>query len=1322
MYNKPLVAVMMLLQVVYCIAQDCSPPIVNSITAQGLNTAVSTWINVNTSSPESYIIRYNPKDISLGDQTIIGNISQESVTLTDLLPGQDYQFYIKAVCSQGESDWNGPYQFKTSIDNTTACNLNLAIRDNACPAIDNFTIIATDITANQHLESVKLIIEHPWPADLDISLVSPADQRIKLVQHQGIFTQNFGNPNNTTCDESTIFNDLACDKLMNGATTLIESFKSVDPLADLSGELNGTWTLEVCDRAAGDIGIIRQCELVFSEISCEVPDIISIDKLSENTATLTWADTLACNRILINYGPLGFNINEGTLVYIECSEANNFQIEELLPDTEYECYIANECSEMDISPFSCSYTFKTLCAKSGVVETFDNLSACSPFCLNPCDLDIQWTNTIEDDVDWISSTSIFSNETSSVDQGVFGIGEYILLQDDRDICNSSAIGTLESPCIYVLDDENNCHFHFYHYLIGNGTSITIEVINTSTLQVSSLGTITEHHGDKWNDTTIDLSEFKGKTIKLLINGTNSSADFGLVAIDQLTLLEGLDPYHPSLTYYLDDDKDGYGSTDNPVYGCLEDLPTINLAALANDCDDSNSGINPGADEQPCNGIDENCNGLTDDLAASNMAYTITNISPNTCENFNDGSITLSITGGTQPYDVIWNHDDSGTTISNLINGTYTAIIRDAVGCAITTEPITIFNIYQVPFTVLSLNNPDCLGVPNGSISIAVGLPEDEYTIQWSSGQSTTTLTALESGTYEATITTNDGCRSTLDPIQLEPNTSVLASVQFKRDVDCAGGNNGRITLAAVNGLPLNYTWEDGVVGSERAGLFAGEYTVTITDPQTNCFEVISDITIEEPDTLTYSIDNIFQNLCFDDENGAIFISVSGGTEPYSYNWSNGGFTDNILRLQGGQYQVTISDSRGCSIVSDLIDIANPDEIQITVEALGPTKCINSSNGFIDISALGGNGSLAYQWNTIPLTFTEDIIDVKSSTYSVTVVDEVGCKQVLRNIALETEGIVLSAQTSILDNVQCHGDSTAAIIAILEEGDAPYDYNWSSGTKHITNELQDTLQGLPSGSYDVTITDSSGCTSVANTINLSQPEAITHTIDSIQQVLCAFDSSGWINIDIHNAVEPITIAWSDNLGNDTLLQQLPAGEYSATVIDDNGCDYQINPITLTEPSPLTLEIEPTHVSLSSLGSIAYVIGGGSGPYSLVVNAQEEAVTGSITDLTIGDYTLIFEDNNGCILDTLITITMSSSTYNLGDQVFQISPNPTSGRVTIDTELKIDEVRVFNSSGEVLNVFDSNKQLDISSFPAGIYLLQLRFANGNTVVKKISKTSW
>ncbi len=271
-----------------------------------------------------------------------------------------------------------------------------------------------------------------------------------------------------------------------------------------------------------------------------------------------------------------------------------------------------------------------------------------------------------------------------------------------------------------------------------------------------------------------------------------------------------------------------------------------------------------------------------------------------------------------------------------------------------------------------------------------------------------------------------------------------------------GNTNGTIDLTAINGTPpYTYAWSNGATTQDLTNLSQGIYSVTVSDASP-CSKVLNNIIVGNtngPGVTETHLSSTCANA-----NGSINITVTGGTSPYIFNWSNGATTEDISGLIAATYLVTVTDVNSCAgyVTSTVLD---SNELAISVVA-GQYNC--SNQGVISANIVSGTAPYTYLWNNG--VTTNSISNVPSGNYTVTVTDALGCVQVGNNSVNNTYNfyIYLSSSSS-----NCSGNGT--VTSHVYGGVSPYNYLWSNGatTANLTSQN--------AGTYSVTVTDNIGCT-------------------------------------------------------------------------------------------------------------------------------------------------------------------------------------------------------------------------------------------------------
>jgi len=367
----------------------------------------------------------------------------------------------------------------------------------------------------------------------------------------------------------------------------------------------------------------------------------------------------------------------------------------------------------------------------------------------------------------------------------------------------------------------------------------------------------------------------------------------------------------------------------------------------------------------------------DEILANGL---ITNVA---CHGANNGSITLSPTGGTLPYTYLWNTGDTGISLSNLVPGTYSVTITDGNSCVKTesftiTEP-TVLTTSGTQVDVSTYKGSD------GSATVSASGGTAPYTYLWSNGVTGSTASGLTAGTYTVTVTDANGCTSVLDFVITQPIPLMIQSVS-QTNVSCNGGNDGTATVVVIGGnAPYTYQWSPtGGTGATATGLTAGTYSVLITEATGDA--ITETFTITEPQAILASISQKTDITCNFASNGTATVTVSGGTAPYTYFWSNGMTTATANNLNVGTYNVQVVDAKGCKATA-MVSITQPAALVLTSN-FTDISCYGQNDGSASVSVTGGVGPYTYSWSNGQVG--TGISNLAKGTYVVTITDTNNC--------------------------------------------------------------------------------------------------------------------------------------------------------------------------------------------------------------------------------------------------------------------------------------------------------------------------------------------
>ncbi len=610
-----------------------------------------------------------------------------------------------------------------------------------------------------------------------------------------------------------------------------------------------------------------------------------------------------------------------------------------------------------------------------------------------------------------------------------------------------------------------------------------------------------------------------------------------------------------------------------------------------------------------------------------------------CGNNNGGiEVEILAPNNASDFSYNWSNGQTSSNLQNIGSGTYSVTITDINGCSV----IRSASVRGATAKVQLFKQEDaCDANPNRLIQAFANSYYPIVKYDWNTGDTTTSITSSDFGSYSITVTDSEGCTST-NSIQVENKS--FSTLPYITKPSCKGMTDGGIALSVFHGVPpILYQWSNGANEADITNLTKGDYIYTVTDAR-GC-EIVDTLTVEEPDSIIFHIAKISPT-CSDSINGSVAVFVEGGTRFYQYVWDNG-MTDNKLnQLDGGDYVMTVTDWNGC-VASTVIDLSEPDSLDF-LASVTPVSCAGQSTGAINIQSSGGVLPHTLFWESGDTT--EVLTNLFAGNYQVTITDAHGCKKIVDTEVTEPERINLQ---TLLTNISCFGANDGSIMVSPSGGITPYGIIFNIGNG----------SNLSAGQYIVTVTDNNDC-SILDTIDIVGPPILS-TIINKTDVTCFGDSNGSTTAIVTGGTQPYTYNWGNNLGTTNTINNLSAGFITLNVVDANNCKDSIT-TTILEPTPLNLEFAITDESCVGKldGQVTLIPSGGSNPYTYNWNNGE--TSDQIIDVGTGSYSVTVTDRNNCQTEESIFVS------SLPPLTFNITLMPTTCSYTEDGILSIDTI--------------------------------------------------
>jgi hypothetical protein len=579
-----------------------------------------------------------------------------------------------------------------------------------------------------------------------------------------------------------------------------------------------------------------------------------------------------------------------------------------------------------------------------------------------------------------------------------------------------------------------------------------------------------------------------------------------------------------------------------------------------------------------------------------------------------GNAFGAVWGGTAPYTLSWSNGSHELSLVGVAAGEYSLTVTDANGCSAQAS-VTITQPAPLGVEITS-DGVECFGGASGNATAIPSGGAGPYTFLWSNGATGPSLIGVPAGEYGVTVTDGNGCPAFASVTITQP---APLNVEITSDnVECFGSATGNATVTPSGGAgPYTFLWSNGATGPSLTGVPAGEYSVTVTDA--NGCPASASVTIGEPPPLAVEISSDGVE-CFGGATGNATVTPSGGAGPYTFLWSNGATGPSLAGVPAGEYGVTVTDANGCpAFASVTITQPGPLGLEITSDSV---ECHGGSSGNATVIASGGVGPYTFLWSngaTGP-----SLIGVPAGEYGVTVTDGNGCPASASVTITQPPPLAVEITS---DSVECLGGESGSATAIASGGIGPYTFLWSTGATGTK------LTNVPAGEYAVTVTDANGCPAFASvTITQPPPLAVEVSSDSVE---CFGGASGNATVTPSGGTGPYTFAWSNGATGAT-LSNVPAGEYSVTVTDANGCPAFAS-VTITQPPPLAVEISSDNIECfgGENGNATANASGGAGPYTFL---WSNGATGpTLNNVPAGEYGVTATDANGCTASASVTLT-------------------------------------------------------------------------------------
>lgn len=542
----------------------------------------------------------------------------------------------------------------------------------------------------------------------------------------------------------------------------------------------------------------------------------------------------------------------------------------------------------------------------------------------------------------------------------------------------------------------------------------------------------------------------------------------------------------------------------------------------------------------------------------------------------------------------------------------------------------------------------CWGETNGSVVANVQGASNPVQYFWSTGASSgDSLLNLPAGTYALVVVDSIGCSDTASVQVNQPDALAITLTTSDYNgfqITCAGANDGSISATATGGTSgYQYAWSPSGSSPNLTNLSPGTYSLTLTDA--NGCTIEADAVLSEPPLLSISL-AATDEICLSGANGTITVITLGGVLPYTVNGASAGATYTLQGLSADTYAIQVADANGCTVSADTAIGVLFSTITISADS---TTCFGGTDGRAEVT-VSGYPPFSYLWSNGQ---TQQVITGPATAYSVTVLDALGC---VYSLQTEIEEPPVLIGTAFPEGANCFGDSTGQITLSAQGGTPPYLFE-SAG-----QPVSSPLTNLPAGQYIFLLTDNNGCTT-SLIADVTQPDPIALTLTPTN-ALCFGSSTGSVAGAPAGGALPYSFQWS-NGSTAANLDAVPAGDYTLTLTDANGCSQNAT-VSVGEPAPYEPEFNVLRLPCADRANGSFSIAGFPSGTRFGLSLPPLRDTTVFDHVGGGPLVLYVEDSLGCrfefdfempALPEMIGDVFSDTVLRLGDSVLlhvELSP--------------------------------------------------------------------
>jgi len=502
-----------------------------------------------------------------------------------------------------------------------------------------------------------------------------------------------------------------------------------------------------------------------------------------------------------------------------------------------------------------------------------------------------------------------------------------------------------------------------------------------------------------------------------------------------------------------------------------------------------------------------------------LAVDISSNSPLNCADSNDGVITASVSGGVPPYSYAWSENGlEGPQVDGLTAGTYSLTVTDAAGNNVE-RSVDIVAPGLLDVTLESTGALTCLDSLTG-IEAMINGGLSPYSYSWDTGSAEESLQDVGPGTYNLTITDDNGCTDAASILIEAPNPEedgAVAAFSYTQN-----GNTFAFQDESENATSYQWSFGDGNTSTAASPNHTynqnGEYLVSLRVVNACGVDIASQtVTVETTDPLavTFSTNSPLQ--CGDSNDGSISVDANGGVPPYAYAWSEDGLQGaQVDGLSPGSYGLTVTDEAGNS-VEDTVEITAPEPLSVNITEINPLTCANTM-ATLRANVNGGVTPYEYAWSNGQTGMDAEGFPV--GNHEVTITDDNGCR-VIGNVTLQppNEEAPVAGFTYIQDG------STLSFTDTSTNNPVSWTWSFGDGDSSVMQNPSHTYNRY--GGFNVCLTVSNDCETdtYCELINLQAPPANDSVTFALDTVAGMTDSLVDIPVRVYNLENAVSFQMS-----------------------------------------------------------------------------------------------------------------------------------------------------------------------------------------------------